>query len=90
MGKESVYQRKVINHLQEEGWFVMRLLDVTTTVSKSGTPDLLALKPSRDGLFEAQFIEVKRKGGKVSKLQEFTLRKLREDFGFNAFVDEEK
>lgn len=90
MGKESKYQRKIKNKLEDDGWFVMRLLDVTTTVSKSGTPDLLAMKPSKDGLFEVQFIEVKAKGGKPSKLQEFTLKKLREDFGFNAFIDEEK
>jgi Holliday junction resolvase len=90
MGKESVYQRKIINRLENDGWFVMRLLDVTTTVSKNGTPDLVAMKPSINGLFDVQFIEVKAKGGKASPLQKFTMKKLKEDFGFNVSIDEEK
>ena len=41
MAAESKYQRKVKKSLEDDGWFVMRMINVTSTKFKSGMPDLL-------------------------------------------------
>lgn len=75
---EIQVQRKIRKKLEERGWFVIRL----TVTGVSGMPDLLALKKDEIPFF----IEVKKsKGGVVSKLQDYMLRKLRK-FGFEAIV----
>ena len=75
---ESQVQRKITTHLEKEGWFVIRL----TVTGKAGMPDLLALRKDKPPFF----IEVKKtKGGIVSKLQDYMIRKIRK-FGFIAIV----
>jgi len=48
--------------------------------NKNGIPDLLALKDN-----EIYFIEVKRKDGKLSKIQEYRIRELKEK-GFKVDI----
>ena len=82
MATEIQVQKKIINHLEKDGWFVIRL----KVTNIGGIPDLLALKKG----IEPFFIEVKRtKGGIVSRLQDFMLRKLRK-LGFHAIVANSK
>lgn len=86
MAAEAKYQKKIKENLEKEGWFVIRMINVTSTGFNSGMPDLLAIKPGQDGLHEVQFIEVKAKNGVVSKLQEYAHKYLR-SLGFNVKVD---
>ncbi len=73
---ESQIQKKIVKHFENEGYFVLRLAVMTV----AGLPDLLALKPSR-----VVFIEVKKSGGILSKLQEFKIKQLRK-IGFKVMV----
>lgn len=57
---ESKIQASLIKQLERQGYYVVRLI----STNKPGIPDLLLLKNG-----QASFIEVKRKGGKVSPLQ---------------------
>lgn len=76
---ESKYQSKVIKKLEDEGFYVLKLI----RTNKSGIPDIVALKPN-----EVRFIEVKGTKTPVSKLQEYRIKELTE-FGFNATIDRE-
>jgi Holliday junction resolvase len=73
---EQAIQRKLIKQLEAEGYYVIKL----TVTNKTGIPDLIALKPN-----EVRFIEVKRPNGKVSKIQEYRIKELR-NLGFVAEV----
>lgn len=85
--KESKIQANIMSELEEDGWLVIRLKVASTTVSKTGTPDLLALKPDKSsGLYSAKFIEVKTDKGDTSPLQKYAIKKLREQFGFDVEV----
>ena len=55
---------------------VIKLIKTNT----NGIPDLLILK---NGI--AKFVEVKKPGGKISQLQKYRIKKLREQ-GFDAVV----
>lgn len=84
---EIKYQRKVITKLEKEGWLVLRLRSVSSSISANGIPDLLALKPDSDsGKFDVKFIEVKSETGRTSKIQDYVIKKLRE-MGFDVVVD---
>jgi len=75
---EIQVQKKIRTNLEKDGWFVIRL----TVTGVGGMPDLLALK---DGM-KPFFVEVKKtKGGIVSPLQNYMIRRLIK-FGFNAIV----
>lgn len=75
---EIQVQKKIKKNLEALDWFVIRL----TVTGVGGMPDLVALKVGKPPMF----IEVKKtKGGIVSKLQDYMLRKLKK-FGFVAFV----
>lgn len=76
---EQQIQSKIIKNLEKEGWYVVKLI----TTTKAGIPDLLCLKNGR-----TVFIEVKRPGGKVSKLQEFRHEELRKQ-GFEVIITTE-
>lgn len=65
---EQKIQKKIIDKLESEGNYVIKLIQT----NKNGIPDLLVLPPSC-GAF---FIEVKRPGGKPSKLQEYRMKEL--------------
>lgn len=88
MASESKYQRKLINKYESEGWFVMRLITVTTTIAKSGVPDLVMMRARDSGGFDVKFVEVKAKRGVTSKIQEYVINKLKE-IGFEAEIDRE-
>lgn len=73
---EQKIQTRRIKQLEAEGYYVLKLIQT----NKNGIPDLLALK---DG--EILFSEVKRPSGKLSKLQEYRLKELKE-YGFKTEV----
>jgi len=66
---EQQIQSKRIKQLESDGYYVLKL----TTTNKNGIPDLLAIPKNSDVLF----IEVKKPKGKLSKLQEFRLKELK-------------
>jgi Holliday junction resolvase len=74
---EQQVQSKKIKELESEGYYVLKLIKT----NKNGIPDLLALHPDRDILF----LEVKTRKGRVSKLQEYRIKELREH-GFKADI----
>tara|TARA_R100000700_G_C3072001_1_gene81719 strand:- start:213 stop:539 length:327 start_codon:yes stop_codon:yes gene_type:complete len=73
---EAAYQRKLIKKYETEGWHVLKLL----MLNKAGYPDLILLKPN-----EVKFVEVKRKNGRLSKIQEYRIEELRR-IGFEVIV----
>jgi Holliday junction resolvase len=66
---ESKIQKKIIDKLIQEGYFVVNLIKTNC----SGIPDLLAIK---DG--KAMFVEVKQPKGKLSPIQEFRIKQIKE------------
>lgn len=73
---ESKVQSKLIKSLEQNGWYVLKLIKT----NKNGIPDLIALKPD-----DVMFFEVKRKGEKASKLQQFRIKMLKK-LGFKAEI----
>jgi Holliday junction resolvase len=67
---EQTIQNKRIKQLEEEGYYVIKLVQT----NKNGIPDLIAIPPDSDVLFS----EVKRPNGRLSKLQEYRLKQLKE------------
>jgi|TARA_R110000787_G_scaffold217902_1_gene326629 Holliday junction resolvase len=74
---EQKVQANKIKELEAEGYYVLKLIKT----NKNGIPDLLALHPEKKILF----VEVKTKKGRVSKLQEYRIKELKE-YGFQAEV----
>jgi Holliday junction resolvase len=74
---EQQIQSKRIKQLEYEGYYVIKLVKT----NKNGIPDLIAIPPNCNVLFS----EVKRPGGKVSRLQEYRLKEL-EDYGFKTEI----
>lgn len=72
---EAKYQSKLIKLLEKEGYFVLKLIKTNI----NGIPDLLALKKGE----EPYFIEVKGSKGKLSELQKYRLKQLKQH-GFKA------
>lgn len=69
-------QSKIIKELENKGYYLIKLIKT----NKNGIPDLLALKEN-----EIYFIEVKRKDGKLSKIQEYRIRELNNN-GFKVDI----
>jgi len=69
---EQQIQAKRIKQLEEQGYYVIKLIKT----NKNGIPDLIAIPPGSDVIFS----EVKRPEGKLSKLQEYRLKELK-DYG---------
>jgi Holliday junction resolvase len=67
---EQALQNKRIKQLEEEGYYVIKLVQT----NKNGIPDLIAIPSDSDVLFS----EVKRPNGRLSKLQEYRLKQLKE------------
>jgi hypothetical protein len=65
---EQQIQSKRIKELEAQGYYVIKLI----RTNKNGIPDLIAIPPNSDVLFS----EIKRPGGKLSKLQEFRIKEL--------------
>ena len=62
--------------MENKGYYLIKLIKT----NKNGIPDLLALKNN-----EIYFIEVKRKDGKLSKIQEYRIKELKKN-GFKVDV----
>ena len=75
--KEQQIQFEGIKQLEKEGYYVIKL----TTTNKNGIPDILAIPPQADVLF----IEVKNGDRKLSKLQEYRIKELK-NYGFKTEV----
>ena len=73
---ESKIQKKISDHYTKNGWIVVKLMKT----SVNGIPDLMVMK---NGV--TKFIEVKKKGGKISELQKYRIKQLREQ-NFEAVV----
>ena len=56
--------------MEAQGYYVIKL----KMTNKNGIPDLIAIPPNSD----VEFIEVKKKGGRISKLQEYRIEELEE------------
>lgn len=67
---ESKIQSKKIKQLEEEGYYVIKLI----TTNKPGIPDLIAIPPNSN----VEFIEVKTPIGKVSELQKYRHKELKQ------------
>lgn len=65
---EQQIQTKRIKELEAQGYYVIKLI----RTNKNGIPDLIAIPPNSDVLFS----EIKKPGGKLSKLQEFRIKEL--------------
>ena len=65
---EQQIQSKKIKELESQGYYVIKLVKT----NKNGIPDLLVLPKNSD----AFFIEVKKEGGGLSKLQEYRINEL--------------
>jgi hypothetical protein len=65
---EQQIQSKKIKELESQGYYVIKLMKT----NKNGIPDLLVLPQNSD----AFFIEVKKEGGVLSKLQEYRINEL--------------
>ena len=77
MNNEGKIQKKIIDKLTEQGYYVINLIKT----NKNGIPDLIALKDGEVPLF----IEVKTKTGRLSELQKFRIEELKNK-GFKAIV----
>lgn len=64
---EQKIQSKIIKKLEVDGWLVLKLIKV----SKSGYPDLIALKNGK-----TMFIEVKQPNGVLSEIQKYRIKEL--------------
>ena len=65
---EQQIQSKKIKELESQGYYVIKLMKT----NKNGITDLLVLPKNSD----AFFIEVKKEGGVLSKLQEYRINEL--------------
>jgi Holliday junction resolvase-like predicted endonuclease len=76
MRKESDIQHDVIHYFERNGWYMVKIIQS----NKNGWPDLQAHK---NGV--TIFIEVKSETGKVSELQHYRHKQLR-NMGFIVLV----
>lgn len=63
--------------MEAQGYYVIKLINT----NKNGIPDLIAIPKGCDVLF----VEVKKPNGKLSKLQEYRLKELKEH-GINVEI----
>ena len=66
---EHQIQSRRIKELEEQGYYVIKLIKT----NKNGIPDLVAIPPDSGVLFS----EIKTPRGKLSNLQEYRLKELR-------------
>lgn len=67
--KESLIQRDIMRYLQLRGYHVIKFSDRF----RAGIPDLYAVRDGR-----GYWLEVKAADGRVSKIQEYEIKQLRE------------
>jgi len=68
--KESQIQSKKIKELEAQGYYVIKLIKT----NKNGIPDIIAIPKDSD----VEFYEVKGPTGKLSPLQDWRLKELKE------------
>jgi len=66
---EQQIQSIRIKELEAEGYYVIKLIKT----NKNGIPDIIAIPPHADVLFS----EIKTPRGKLSKIQEYRLKELK-------------
>jgi len=74
---ENQIQLKRIKQLEAMGYYVIKL----TVTNKNGIPDLIAIPKDSDVLFS----EIKKPKGKVSAIQQFRIKQLK-DHGIKTEV----
>lgn len=74
---EQQIQSKRIKQLESQGYYVIKLIKT----NKNGIPDLLAIAPDAEVLFS----EIKTPKGKVSELQKYRIKELK-DYGLRAEI----
>ena len=74
---EQQIQSKRIKQLESEGYYVIKLIKT----NKNGIPDLIALPPGAEVLFS----EIKKGHGRVSALQKYRIKELKEH-GYNTEI----
>tara|TARA_Y100001972_G_C7653727_1_gene328922 strand:+ start:546 stop:785 length:240 start_codon:yes stop_codon:yes gene_type:complete len=74
---EQQIQKKRIEELEAEGYYVIKLIKT----NKNGIPDIIALPPDCEVLFS----EVKKPKGRLSILQEYRIKELKEH-GFKTEI----
>ena len=74
---EQQIQSKKIKELEAEGYFVIKLIKT----NKNGIPDVIALHK----IHGVKFFEIKSQKGKVSKLQQYRIKELKEH-GFKTEI----
>jgi|TARA_R100001443_G_C3335498_1_gene173309 Holliday junction resolvase len=74
---EQQVQRKRIEELESEGYYVIKLIKT----NKNGIPDLVAIPPGSPVIFS----EIKSNKGKVSSLQQYRLKELKQ-YGFTTEI----
>jgi Holliday junction resolvase len=62
--------------MEADGWYCIKLIKT----NRNGIPDVCCVKPN-----DVIFIEVKKPGGKTSKLQDYRIKELN-DKGIKAIV----
>lgn len=67
---EQQIQKKKIKQLEAEGYYVIKL----TVTNKNGIPDLVAIPKGTEVLF----VECKTAKGKLSELQKYRIKQLKE------------
>ena len=67
---EQQVQKKRIEQLEAQGYYVIKLIKT----NKNGIPDLVAIPPGANVLFS----EIKKQKGKVSSLQQYRIKELKE------------
>jgi Holliday junction resolvase len=75
--REQQIQKKRIDQLEKEGYYVIKLIKT----NKNGIPDVLAIPPNSPVIFS----EIKTENGKVSKIQEYRLKEL-DGYGFKTEI----
>jgi Holliday junction resolvase len=73
---EQAIQKKITDKLTANGWHVVKVI----RCNKPGTPDLVACKGTA-----CMWVEVKKPGGKLSKLQEYRIKEM-QDKGLQVMV----
>mgnify|MGYP003146124772 CR=1 FL=1 len=74
---EQQIQKKRINQLQDQGYYVIKLIKT----NKNGIPDLIAIPKNTEVLFS----EIKKTNGKLTPLQEYRLKELK-NYGFKTEI----
>lgn len=74
---EQQIQKKRIDQLEAEGYYVIKLIKT----NKNGIPDIVAIPPGAPVIFS----EIKTPKGKTSKIQDYRMKELNK-YGFKTEI----